>query len=73
MEISERGKPQSVGCVSSSVNRDQTTGPMDAGFKVGHSDTISKLMEPFIIICFGVNYPAGSILTFPLRGKGLLR
>ena len=33
------------------------------------------MMEPFIIICFGVNYPAGStpILTFPLRGKGLLR
>ena len=40
-----------------------------------HLETISKLMAPFIIICFGVNYPAGStpILTFPLRGKGFLR
>ena len=38
-------------------------------------ETISTLMAPFIIICFDVNYPAGStpILTFPLRGKGLLR
>ena len=32
-------------------------------------------MAPSVIIYFGVNYPARAtpILTFPLRGKGLLR